>query len=273
MCGRYASSRRPDDLRSHFGVTDDRSDIGPGDGQGPPEPDWNVAPTKPVLAVLERRPPEAPGAPPARQLRALRWGLVPSWAKDMSIGSRLVNARLETLTDKPAFRRAFARRRCLLPADGYYEWYAGTAAAGRRTGKQPFFLTQPDGEPLAMAGLYEVWRDPAAGKDAPLLWTSTVITTAAPDDLGVIHDRMPLLVPRQGWARWLDPGLEDPGDLADLLVPARPGLLDARPVSTEVNDVRHNGPQLVEPLPEPEQVSLHDLERGLDQGPEQPTLF
>lgn len=273
MCGRYAASRDPEDLVEEFEV--DRVDA-------PPrlEPDYNVAPTKDVYAVLTRvpRPPRdddgnpIPGhedAGPVRQLRVLRWGLVPSWAKDPSIGSRLINARMETVADKPAFRRALAKRRCLLPADGYYEWYAPAGAGAGRTAdrpgkvaKQPFFIRPKDGGVLAMAGLYEFWRRPGSADDDPDAWlvTCAVLTTEAEDDLGRIHDRMPLLVEPDRWAAWLDPTIDDVDQLRGLLVPAAPGRLDAYPVSTMVNNVAHNGPELVEPLP-PEGTSGDASER------------
>ena len=260
MCGRYAASRDPEDLVEEFEV--DRVDT-------PPrlEPDYNVAPTKDVYAVLTRAPrtprddegnplPGHEDAAPVRQLRVLRWGLVPSWAKDPSIGSRLINARMETVAEKPAFRRAFAKRRCLLPADGYYEWYApagvgGTADRPGKVAKQPFFIRPKDGGVLAMAGLYEFWRRPEAADDDPDAWlvTCAVLTTEAEDDLGRIHDRMPLLVEPDRWAAWLDPAIDDVERLRGLLVPAAPGRLDAYPVSTMVNNVANNGPELVEPLP------------------------
>ena len=131
----------------------------------------------------------------ARELRVVRWGLVPSWAKDTSIGSRMINARAETVAEKPSFRRAFARRRCLLPADGYYEWQV-LAGEGSKKVKQPYFIYRADGGPLAFAGLYELWRDrqfPDGDPDA-WLWTATIITTSAPDELGQIHDRMPMVI-------------------------------------------------------------------------------
>jgi putative SOS response-associated peptidase YedK len=215
------------------------------------EPDFNVAPTKPVYAVFDRTPRDLPEAPPERRLASVSWGLVPSWAKDPGIGSRLINARVETLAEKPAFRRAFARRRCLLPADGYYEWYV-TEQLGRngKPLKQPFYLTPRDGGVLAMAGLYEIWRNPALAEDDPdaFLWSATVITTSAEDDLGHIHDRMPMLVERAGYDAWLDTSMTSPQDLRDVLVPAAPGRLRAYPVSTAVNNVRNNGSELVEPL-------------------------
>ena len=256
MCGRYAASRDPDDLVEEFEV--ERVEV-----PAPLAPDFNVAPTKEVYAVLSRPLKDADPPVPVRQLRVLRWGLVPSWAKDPAIGSRLINARMETVADKPAFRRAFAHRRCLLPADGYYEWYAPEAAQGGtrtsagtsdrpgKVAKQPFFIRPKDGGVLAMAGLYEFWRRPDAAEDDPDAWlvTCTVLTTEAEDDVGRIHDRMPLLVEPERYAAWLDPTVDDPQVLRDLLVPAAPGRLDAYPVSTAVNNVRNNGPELLAPLP------------------------
>lgn len=240
MCGRYASSRDAGELAEEFDVAALRIDE-------PLAADWNVAPTKEVYAVLERPPRE--DRPQERQLRTLRWGLVPSWAKDRSIGSRMINARAETVDEKPAFRKAFARRRCLLPADGYYEWYVTSQVTARgKPVKQPYFIRPRDGGVLAMAGLYEIWRDPDVAEDDPhpFLWSCTVITTDAPDDLGRIHERMPLMVERADWAAWLDPTASAS---LDLLVPAAPGRLEAYPVSTRVNRVEDNGPDLVEPLP------------------------
>ena len=249
MCGRYASSRRPDDLLEEFEVVESRV-------PRPLEPDYNVAPTKEVYAVLERPPrsdDEARAEEPAeRQLRVLRWGLVPSWAKDPSIGNRMINARMETVAEKPAYKRAFAKRRCLLPADGYFEWYPTEqlTKAGKPL-KQPFFIRPSDGGVLAMAGLYEIWRDPTRDEDDPdrFRWTCTVLTTHAEDAVGHIHDRMPLMVERDRWGAWLDPTVSGRDDLLSLLVPAAPGRLEAYPVSREVNNVKNNGPSLVEPLP------------------------
>lgn len=243
MCGRYASSRRPEDLLEEFEVVENRV-------PEPLAPDWNVAPTKEVYAVVERPPSKDSEEEPERQLRALTWGLVPSWAKDRKIGSRMINARMETVAEKPAYRRALAARRCLLPADGYYEWYPTEelTKAGKPK-KQPFFIHPADGGVLAMAGLYEIWRDPDKADDAEdrFLWSCTVITTDAPDDLGRIHDRMPLMVERERWDAWLDPRTEKDSVL-DLLTPAAPGRLEAYPVSLAVNAVKNNGPELVEPL-------------------------
>ena len=256
MCGRYASARKRIELLEEFSVERDRT-------TQPLAPDYNVAPTKSVYAVLTRDGKDArdgrDGADeerpaPSRQLRVVRWGLVPSWAKDVSIGSRLINARSETVAEKPAFRRAFARRRCLLPADGYYEWMVlGAAEASDRPGKkakQPYFIHRADGGPLAFAGLYELWRDRSVPDEDPAawLWSATIITTTAPDELGEIHDRMPMVIPPDSWADWLDPANTDVADLRALLAPAMASGLATYPVSTEVNSVRNNGPQLIDQI-------------------------
>jgi len=251
MCGRYAASRSPADLVEEFEVDHvDRTD-----GL---QADYNVAPTKPVPAIVTRPPRGRRDDPPVRQLTVLHWGLIPTWAKDPRIGSRMINARTETVAEKPAFRRAFARRRCLLPADGYYEWYqTDQRSAKGKPVKQPFFIRPRGGGVLAMAGLYEIWRDESRDRDDPeaFRWTCTVLTTTAEDDLGHLHDRMPLLVEPSRWQAWLDPDLDGAADadaLLGLLVPAAPGAtgtrLEAFPVSREVNSVKNNGPHLVQPL-------------------------
>src|SRR3954467_754355 len=229
MCGRYASSRRPEDLAEEFEI--DRATLTETVAE-PLAPDFNVAPTKEVYAVVERPAPGEPAGdsrrtddetrPPEsqRQLRVLRWGLGPFWAKDPAIGNRMINARMETVGEKPAFRQAFAKRRCLIPADGYFEWYpTEQKTKSGKPLKQPFFIHPKDGSVLAMAGLYEVWRDPTRDDDDPdrFKWTCTVLTTSAPDDLGRIHDRMPLLVEPERYGAWLDPERTDPEDLRKLL--------------------------------------------------------
>jgi putative SOS response-associated peptidase YedK len=251
MCGRYASARSRIELLEEFDVQRDRVDE-------PLQPDYNVAPTKPVYGVLAReRPsdgsangpePDENGAPAVqRELRVMRWGLVPSWAKDISIGSRMINARAETVAEKPAFRSAFARRRCLLPADGYYEWQP--PPAGTKGAKQPFFIHRTDHGVLAFAGVYELWRDRSVPREDPdsWLWTVAIITTTAPDELGEIHDRMPMVIDPANWADWLDPGTTDAGEARLLLVPAMAGGLASHPVSLAVNSVRNNGPELIVP--------------------------
>jgi putative SOS response-associated peptidase YedK len=248
MCGRYASSRQPEDLVEEFEIRNpDLPHL---------EPDFNVAPTKEVYAVVERPPRnehsgEKDGEP-ERQLRVLTWGLVPFWAKDPKVGSRMINARMETVAEKPAYRRAFERRRAILPADGYFEWYPTEqkTKAGKPR-KQPYFIKPKDDGVLAMAGLYEIWRDPAKAEDDPtrFLWTCTVLTTSAEDSLGHIHDRMPLMLTPDRYEAWLDPRTSATTDLLGLLEPAAPGRLEAFPVSTLVSNVKNNGPELVVPLP------------------------
>ena len=243
MCGRYAAAKDPAALAEEFEVV-----------SAPEEelrPDYNVAPTKKVYLVVDRPRDDVF----ERALVIGRWGLVPSWAKDPSIGSRMINARAETVAEKPAFRRAFAKRRCLVPADGYYEWYLPTSpdapvGKGGKPLRQPFFIHPADGSSLAMAGLYEWWRDPTRADDDPHAWrlTCTVITTDATDDVGRIHDRMPMTIGRADWETWLDPA-HGADEAAALLTPAVSTRLEAYPVSTLVNSVRNNGPELIEPIP------------------------
>ena len=196
------------------------------------QPSWNVAPTDPLTVVLHRE--------DARTVERQRWGLIPSWAKQAREGARLINARAETVTSSPAFRVAFAKRRCIVPSDGFYEWQQ---TGGTR--KLPWFLG-PVGvrAVLAMAGLWSVWKDPVTG-----LWVTSaaVITTDANTDVSAIHDRMPVLLPRDSWAAWLDPEERDQDLLRSMLTPAPDGILDIHPVSTRVNDVRNDGPELMQP--------------------------
>jgi putative SOS response-associated peptidase YedK len=246
MCGRYASSANANVLRIEFDV-DDVFD-------GLPGPDYNVAPTVAVPAVFERRVRDSGEV--RRRLAPLVWGLVPSWAKDVSIGSRLINARLETVAEKPAFRKAFSLRRCVLPADGFYEWYTpeGIRATGRssKIKKQPFFIHRADGERLVMAGIYEIWRDPTKDREDDSAWlrTCSVITTDATDAAGHIHDRMPMVITRDAIDRWLDPNLTDSASALELLGVTDAHLLEAYPVSSAVNSVQNNDPSLIEPIEE-----------------------
>ncbi|MDD2858561.1 MAG: SOS response-associated peptidase [Candidatus Nanopelagicales bacterium] len=231
MCGRYVAAQDPAALVAEF------------DAAAPPEqllePDYNIAPSANVYIVVDRRSDDAPSV---RSLEVARWGLVPSWAKDPSIGARMTNARSETIGEKPSFRKAYASRRCLVPADGYYEWYTAEAASGSgRPQKLPFYIHAADGSTLAMAGLYEWWR----ATDGAWLLTCCVITTAANDDLMRIHDRMPVMVPRERWHWWLDSS--QPVDIHALLDPVLVPLV-AYPVATTVNNARNNGPGLREPI-------------------------
>ncbi len=245
MCGRYAASREPAALVEEFDV------------EVPPKeelpPRYNIAPTNSVYVVRDGKPDEAGHHP--RRLDVARWGLVPSWAKDPSIGNKMINARAETVAEKPSYKRALASRRCLVPADGFYEWQAppegALTPAGKKPPKQPFFLHPADGTGLAMAGLYEWWRDAEVeDPEDPAAWllSTTIITTAAKDNVGQIHDRMPVAVLPHQRAAWLDPDAPGADVLAELLAPRKPGFWDIYPVSTEVNSVRNQGPQLVEPI-------------------------
>jgi putative SOS response-associated peptidase YedK len=246
MCGRFVSARKRLELLEEFSIERDRVADGP---DPEPGPDYNVTPTRRVYAVMEPRPrDEDPERPQARELRVVRWGLIPFWAKDASGGGKLINARAETVAVKPAFRRAFAKRRCIIPADGYYEWQAVTEDGKQR--KQPYYIYRKDGEALAFAGLYELWRDQALPDDheRAWLWTAAIITTQATDDVGQIHDRMPMVIAHDHWADWLNPDNSEPGQLQATMLPAMAGGLTSHPVSTAVNSVRNNGPELIAPL-------------------------
>jgi putative SOS response-associated peptidase YedK len=218
MCGRYASARSVDDIASAFGVREIDDDV--------PAADWNVAPTKNVPAVLIRG--------DVRVLTGVRWGLVPSWATDPSIGNRLVNARVETAAEKPAYREPLARRRCLLPADGWYEWQRRPDGT-----RQPYFLTTGGTEPCALAGLWDRWYD-AEGRR---LVSVTILTGPAPADVAHLHDRAPLLVAPEQWASWLDPE-SAPAVVRSMLTPVAAGVLVSWPVGHAVGDVRSSGPGL-----------------------------
>jgi putative SOS response-associated peptidase YedK len=241
VCGRYASTKNPAKLAAEFDAVDTT-------GEDAPRPDYNVAPTKQVVSVVTRHPRDADGKPEPdatqRSLRVMRWGLIPHWAKSKSIGAKMINARSDTAGTKPAFRTSLAKRRCILPADGWFEWRRDPS------GKQPFFMHNTDGSSLALAGLWSTWRDPEADPDAPPLVTCAVLTTDAVGQLATIHDRMPLLLGQDAWANWLDP---DRSDVADLLGEPNRDLIDSlelRPVSDKVNSVKNNGPELLEQVAE-----------------------
>ncbi|GMA38929.1 SOS response-associated peptidase [Mobilicoccus caccae] len=279
MCGRYAASAGNDDLVEEFDVVLDRT----GEPvrsvlkspQDPPagSPDHNVAPSKNVRVVLERVPKNGDGGAgdgdgsrdPVRQLRLLTWGLVPSWAKDPSVGARMTNARAETVLDKPAFRKAALARRAIVPADGWYEWQKSpTVKLDGKPRKQPFFIHRADGAPVALAGLYEFWKDPSLDPADPVSWltTVTIVTTAAEPGLDRIHDRQPLVLEPEDWGRWLGPGTDDPDEVAALLAFATPGRFDAYPVGRAVGSSRVNGAGLLEPAPPEELQGVLDPATG-----------
>ncbi len=243
MCGRYVSVKSDGDVLQDFDAVDATD-------EDAYEADFNIAPTKPVRTIVNRPLRDSDGTPaatPTRQLRVMSWGLVPSWAKDRKTQSRMFNARVESVADKPAFRTAYAKRRCLVPADGWYEWRTVDGPDGPV--KQPMYMTTQDGHSIAFAGLYEFWR----GADGPTLSTCTIITAPSAGALAEIHDRMPLLLSASAWARWLDPAVTDPADLLAAWDEASGEQLELRPVATTVNHVDNNGAALIaraEPMPE-----------------------
>src|SRR5689334_14755615 len=259
MCGRYAATKNQADLVEEFEVEVDAT----GEPtravmihqQNPPagQPDYNVAPTKKAPVVLSRPPRGAEdGAAPVRQLRLVNWGLVPSWAKDVKIGNRMINSRADSVLEKPAFKRAAKARRCLVPAEGWYEWQKSPTEkdAKGKPRKQPFYTHRLDGDVMAFAGLYEFWRDKSIDDpDDPEAWLTsfTIITTDAEPGLDRIHDRQPLVLEREDWGTWLEPGVTDPGEVGRLLAFSAPGRFEAHPVGLAVSSNRSNGPQLIEP--------------------------
>jgi len=241
MCGRIALYSEPDFLARVFDAQL-ALDLAPDR-----RPSWNIGPMRSVLAVADV--PDADGAATVhRELDRYRWGLVPSWAKDPSTGNRTFNARAETVASKPSFRAAFTARRLAVVADGFYEWKPATTGA-----KQPYYFTRADGQPLALAGLWEQWWGGPGGQDAdaapqPALRTCTVITTQAGPDMGDIHHRMPVVLEPEVLEEWLDPANRDKPELESLLVPSPGGTLVHRPVGREVGNVRNDGPELIEEL-------------------------
>ncbi len=223
MCGRFTQERPASELAEIFGAEPLSDDPG---GR------YNVAPTDEAMVVVQRE--------DRRAVTAYRWGLIPHWATDAKVASRMFNARAETLTRSPAFREAFQRRRCLVPVDSFYEW--------KREGtiRQPYRVMRDDGRPLALAGLWAGWRDPAT---ETVRRTFTIVTTTPNDALRDLHDRMPVVIPEGAWDRWLGPTPEDAGELLALLLPTDEVELTIYPVVRDVNDVRRDGPGLIEPLP------------------------
>jgi putative SOS response-associated peptidase YedK len=234
MCGRYQSTSSPEAIAEYFDAE-----------VAAPELDrsFNVAPSNDVYGVV--------ATPQGRRLEAFHWGFVPSWAKDIKMGMKMINARAETVATSGAFKTSFAKRRCIVPADGFYEWQAVAGPPDqpkKKAKKQPMYICRRDGKPIAFAGLWAVWKDPKGGPEATWLHSLTIITTDANATMVPVHDRMPVILPESTWEEWLDPTNHDTERLARLLVPAPDDLLELRPISTAVNDVRNNGPELIEPL-------------------------
>ena len=228
MCGRYTLISDISELQGQFGFMMEPADI---------RPRYNIAPTQQVLTVVNDG---------ERRGELMRWGLVPSWAKDIKIGSRMINAVSETAAAKPAFRSAFRRRRCLVLADGFYEW--------KREGKQrfPMYFTQKSGDPMALAGLWENWKSP----EGEWVQSCTILTTAANSFIEPVHNRMPVILSAETQPLWLDPLTETPSNLEPLLLPAPPEFLKVREVSPMVNNVRNDDPVCIAPVSPLEEVRL-----------------
>jgi putative SOS response-associated peptidase YedK len=219
MCGRYTLTTPVEQLAEVFGFDDSSVNL---------PPNYNVAPTQGVAAVLEED--------GRRHLEVLRWGLIPPWADDPQIGSRMINARAETAPEKPSFRRAFRERRCLIPADGFYEWKRMNG------GKQPYYIHMKEGRPFAFAGLWESWKDDGG----PEIRSCTILTTKPNHLAGEIHDRMPVILPAGSYDVWLDREA-DRDELYGLLAPYPEEEMEAYPVSRFVNSPSNNDPRCIEP--------------------------
>lgn len=223
VCGRFVQTREAENYGAYFSVDVIKTDE--------VLRSWNVAPTKQVYAVAEHD--------EQRQMGTFSWGLVPFWAKDRKIGARLINARIETLAEKPAFRDSLAARRCIIPADGFYEWEP------KARGKLPHYFYDPQRHPLALAGLWSSWSDPETGER---LRTCTIVTRDASPDVAPIHDRMPVILPESVWDAWLDVTTADTGAVRDLVAAVAAPDLQQHAVSTLVNRVANDLPELIAPL-------------------------
>jgi putative SOS response-associated peptidase YedK len=218
MCGRYTLRTPVDSLVETFEIEEYPSSV---------TPNYNIAPTQEVAAVVEEN--------EKRKLEMLRWGLIPSWAKDPAIGNKMINARAETVAEKPSFRSAFKNRRCLIIADGFYEWQK------TNNGKQPYHIKMEDGSPFAFAGLWETWKDDEE------IRSCTIITTGANNLMEEIHHRMPVILHPEDYALWLDPDFDEKEPLTTLLKPFPADAMEAYPVSRRVNKPSNNEPSVLEP--------------------------
>jgi putative SOS response-associated peptidase YedK len=236
VCGRFTSLTPPDVVANLFGAQ-------------PPNPslfddftpNYNVPPTTRIMAIAR----DGQGD---TRLGRFQWGLVPSWAKDSSGAARLINARSETVLEKPSFRQSVPSKRCIIPMDGFYEWR--TVDVEPRSPKRPVYVTRRDGQLLAVAGLWATWKDPRLGPEAPALHTCCIITTAANETMAPIHDRMPVILEPDDWSRWLAVGQGGTpiDDIVSLMVPADESVISPRDVGTAVNSVRNKDASLIEPL-------------------------
>lgn len=225
MCGRFARYSLSRELERFFNAQPPAFEI---------HPNYNVAPTQEIPVIVQQE--------DARHIKKRRWGLVPFWAKDTSIGSRMINARVETITSKPSFKAALKHRRCLIPANGFYEW------KGKAGNKQPYYFQLPSGEPFAFAGLYEIWEDREAPPGAGSYKSCTIITTDASDSVKDVHTRMPLILKPEAYDEWLDPKNKEPDRIEAVLKKNYVKELRRYPVSKRVNNVENNSQECMEPL-------------------------
>lgn len=265
MCGRYNLTSDPAQLAVELDAVDEAGTPPPrfSPSSGPRAPRYNIAPTT-TIPVLARDVPEGHEGPAERVLRAMRWGLVPSWAKPDKKLPNLFNARVESASEKPSFRAAVRRRHCVVPMDGWYEWVPGSETAGGKPGpKQPYYMTSTDGTGLLMAGLWEARTAPDDPDITEL--SCTILTTAAEGRLQRVHERMPLVVPENMCDAWLDPTvIGDPREIVDAVdLGARAETLELRPVSRAVSSVRNDGPELIRPLGESQDGAQTDGEPPL----------
>ena len=219
MCGRLTQQLSSSEIAELFGAEDLAHDAGQ---------HYNVAPTQPVRVVVEHD--------QRRAVTAFRWGLIPPWAQNATVGAKMINARAETVVEKPAFKSAFRRHRCIVPADAFYEWKVEPG------GKTPYAVRRADERPMAFAGIWASWREPSSSER---VISFAIITTSANHTLSAIHERMPVILPEDAWSYWLDPAAEDLGALQSLLIPAPDDSVLAYPISSRVNNVRNDGPELL----------------------------
>ncbi len=252
MCGRFALNSTPRRIAAHFKLSSDQFEL---------FPRYNIAPTQPVMIVRQH------AVTSQRELTHVVWGLIPSWAKDVAIGNRMINARSETAIEKPGYRGAMKYRRCIVPADGFYEWRQGGASAGRaamrsKPAKQPFFIHRTDGDLLGLAGLWEHWQGPGGEE----IESCTLLTTEANELMAPLHDRMPVILSPGDYARWMDVKQQDPWQVADLMRPCPADWLVADPVGNYVNSPRNEGEQcLAKAVAEevPRELKRKESPRGL----------
>jgi len=235
MCGRFVSASSPGEIADYFGATSVAETL--------TEPNYNVAPSVDIPVVTNRD--------AERHLGLMRWGLIPFWAKSAAIGNKMINARVETVTEKSAFRNAIKKHRCIIPADAFYEWTAVKDPAAKKPRKQPWCIERTDGAPFAFAGMFESWKDPDG--DGTRIRSCTILTGPANAAMQPIHDRMPIMLTPSIWDAWLNPADHNAAALLELIEPAPPALFAIHAVSTAVNNSRSSGPQLmdqVEPMTE-----------------------